>query len=110
MSHDSLGEFEKLVMLAVIHLGEGAYGAGIIGELERRARRNTTPGAVYVALGRLEKKGMVRSRLGESSPTRGGRPKRFYTVETDGIEALRRAQAEWKAMAAGLTPLLEEKP
>ena len=50
------------------------------------------------------------SRLGESSPTRGGRPKRFYTVETDGIEALRRAQAEWKAMAAGLTPLLEEKP
>lgn len=109
MPHESLGEFEKLVMLAVLHLGEEAYGAGIIEELEKRAGRKATPGAIYVALGRLEKKGMVRSRLGESSPTRGGRPKRFYAVEAEGLEALRRAQAEWAAMSDGLKPVLEPK-
>lgn len=107
MPHDSLGEFEKLVMMAVLHLGSEAYGASIIGELEARTGRNAAPGAVYVALGRLEKKGMVRSRLGASSPTRGGRPKRFYTVDPEGIEALRRAQAEWSAMAEGLGLILE---
>lgn len=107
MPHESLGEFEKLVMMAVLRLGGEAYGAGIIQELEGRTGRNAAPGAIYVALGRLEKKGMVRSRLGESNPTRGGRPKRYYAVEPEGIEALRRAQAEWKAMSDGLSPILE---
>lgn len=107
MPHDSLGEFEKLLMMAVLQLGEDAYGAGIIEELERRTGRTAAPGAVYVCLGRLEKKLMVVSRLGESSPARGGRPKRFYSVTRDGIEALRRARAEWRAMADGLDPILE---
>ena len=107
MPHDSLGEFEKLVMLAVIHLADEAYGATILEELEARAGRSSTPGAVYVALNRLEKKGMVRSTLGEPSPTRGGRPKRYYQVKPEGVEALRRAQAEWEAMAEGLSPILE---
>ena len=107
MPHESLGEFEKLIMLGILHLGEGAYGANIIEELERRAGRRATPGAIYVALRRLEKKGMVRSRLGESSPTRGGRPKRYYTVEPEGLEALRRARSEWAAMTDGLSPILE---
>ena len=107
MPHDSLGEFEKLVMLAILRLSRNAYGAAIIEELDARAGRQATPGAVYVALRRLEKKGMVTSRLGEPTPARGGRPKRYFQVEKDGVEALRRAQAEWAALAEGLDPVLE---
>jgi len=104
---DSLGEFEKLVMLAVLRLGPTAYGATIIEEMERRIGRAASAGAVYVALRRLEKKGMVSSRLGDPSPTRGGRPKRFFVVQAAGRDALRRAQREWDAMAEGLGALLE---
>ncbi len=107
MSRNSLGEFEKLVMLAVLHLGHEAYGASIIQELEERTGRTTSAGAVYVALRRLEKKGHVTSRLGESSPRRGGRPKRYFAVGREGIEALRRAQEDWAAMARGLEKTLE---
>ncbi len=107
MSRNSLGEFEKLVMLAVLHLGHEAYGAAIIQELEDRTGRTTSAGAVYVALRRLEKKGHVTSRLGEPSPRRGGRPKRFFAVGREGVEALRRAQEDWAAMARGLEGTLE---
>ena len=107
MPTDSLGEFEKLVMLAVLRLGPAAYGATIVEELEGRTGRPTSPGAVYVALRRLEKKGMVSSRLGDPSPTRGGRPKRFFRVEDGGTEALRRARSAWDAMSEGLDTLLE---
>ena len=107
MSKTSLGEFEKLVMLALLHLGDDAYGATIIRELEERTGRATSAGAVYVALRRMEKKGLVASRLGEPSPQRGGRPKRFFTVSGDGVEALRRAAEDWTAMMAGLEATLE---
>lgn len=107
MSKTSLGEFEKLVMLAVLHLGDDAYGATIIRELEERTGRATSAGAVYVALRRLEKKGLVTSRLGSPTPRRGGRPKRFFSVHADGVEALRRASEDWAAMAAGLEATLE---
>jgi DNA-binding PadR family transcriptional regulator len=102
VSQSSLGEFEKLVMLAVLNLGREAYGATIIQELEERTGRTVSAGAVYVALRRLEKKAMVSSHLGKPSPKRGGRPKRFFAVNADGIEALRRAQEDWTAMARGL--------
>ena len=107
MSRNSLGEFEKLVMLAVLHLGHEAYGAAIIQELEERTGRTTSAGAVYVALRRLEKKGHVTSRLGEPSPQRGGRPKRYFVVGHEGVEALRRSQEDWAAMARGLEKTLE---
>lgn len=106
MGRSSLGEFEKLVMMAVLHLGDGAYGAAIIEELEQRTGRTTSAGAVYVALRRLEKKGLVGSRLGAPSPRRGGRPKRYFAVNRDGIEALRRAQEDWTAMVRGLEETL----
>ena len=89
-------------MLAVLHVETDAYGATITRELEQRTGRAISVGAVYVALRRLEKKGLVTSRLGEPSPRRGGRPKRFFTVLKDGIEALRRASQDWTAMASGL--------
>ena len=106
MSKGSLGEFEKLVMLAVLHLGREAYGATVIQELEERTMRTVSAGAVYVALRRLEKKGMVSSRLGKPSPQRGGRPKRFFSVNHEGVEALRRAQEDWTAMVSGLKEVL----
>lgn len=107
MSRDSLGEFEKLVMLAILQLGQGAYGATILQELESRIGRTASAGAVYVALQRLEKKGMVSSELGEPSPQRGGRPKRYFTVSGEGLEALRRAREAWDTMSEGLDRLLE---
>ena len=106
MSKGSLGEFEKLVMLAVLHLGREAYGATVIQELEERTMRTVSAGAVYVALRRLEKKGMVSSRLGKPSPQRGGRPKRFFSVNHEGVEALRRSQEDWTAMVSGLKEVL----
>jgi len=107
VSRGSLGEFEKLVMLALLHLGENAYGATIVQELEARTGRVASAGAVYVALRRLEQKDLVASRLGEPSPRRGGRPKRFFTVTGEGLEALRRAQEDWAAMTKGLDETLE---
>ena len=106
MSKNSLGEFEKLVMLAVLHLGRQAYGATIIQELEERTTRTVSAGAVYVALRRLEKKEFVTSRLGKPNPKRGGRPKRFFSVKREGIEALRRVQEDWTAMVSGLQEVL----
>jgi PadR family transcriptional regulator, regulatory protein PadR len=102
-----LGEFERLVLLAILRLGERAYGATVIEELERRTQRAVASGAVYVALRRLEQKGMVSSHLGDPTPERGGRAKRFLRVEASGLEALREARAEWEAMTAGLEGLLE---
>ncbi len=106
MPRETIGEFEKLVMMAVLHLGEGAYGATIIQELDRRTGRAAGAGAVYVALKRMEKKGMVTSWLGESSPHRGGRPKRYFRVRPDGVQAIKRAQEAWQAMYDGLEDVL----
>lgn len=106
MSKSSLGEFEKLVMLAVLRLGREAYGATIIQELEERTGRTVSAGAVYVSLRRLEKKALVGSHLGEPSPRRGGRPKRFFSVTAEGVEALRRAREDWAALTRGLDGIL----
>lgn len=103
---DTLGGFEKLLLLAVVRLGEDAYGAAIFDELAKRTERETSPGAVYVTLKRLEAKGMLSSRRGESTPERGGRPKRTYAIEPAGLDALRDARREWDAMADGLDDLL----
>ena len=106
MSRDSLGEFEKLVLLAVVRLGGEAYGAPIIREIEDRTGRTVTAGAVYVALRRLEKKAVVRSEFGPPTPERGGRPKRFFQITSHGLRTLQAARREWEAMTAGLEGLL----
>lgn len=98
----TLGGFEKLLLLAILRLGDNAYGAAIFDELAERTQRDTSPGAVYVALRRLEAKGMVRSRSGAPTPERGGRSKKIYAMERAGLAALREAQREWTAMADGL--------
>ena len=106
---DTLGGFEKLLLLAILRLKEDAYGASIFEELERRTDRDTSPGAVYVTLRRLEAKGMVRGQEGPPTPERGGRAKKIYSIEPAGLSALQAARREWDAMADGLDALLTEE-
>ncbi len=87
-----LGEFEQMVLLALLQLKENAYGAAIRQLLDQQIKRTVALGALYATLERLEKKGLVSSKLGEATPERGGRPKRFFKVTNDGLKALQRAK------------------
>jgi PadR family transcriptional regulator, regulatory protein PadR len=86
-------------------LGDRAYGVTIRTEISERAGRTVAPGALYTALDRLEDKGLVKSRVGEPSPQRGGRAKRFFTVTASGAKALARAQLAFQRMLEGLDVL-----
>ena len=97
-----LGEFEQLVLLALLRVGEGAYGMAIRREIETRAERNVSIGAVYATLDRLEEKGLVKSRLGEISENRGGRAKKCFTMTGAGARALERSQQAFRQMLEGL--------
>jgi DNA-binding PadR family transcriptional regulator len=88
-----LGEFEQMVLLAVLREEGEGYGMSIRRELEERAGREVSIGAVYATLDRLEEKGFVRSRDGEATPVRGGRARRHFELTTDGAGALRTARA-----------------
>jgi DNA-binding PadR family transcriptional regulator len=101
---DTLGEFELSVLLAVAHLGEGAYGVSIRHQIEDRTRREISIGALYTALDRLERKGFVRTTASEPSPERGGRRKRLVHLTTAGVAALRRSREVMEQMWAGLSP------
>ena len=86
---DSLGQFEQLVLSAIVTLGDKAYGVTIQEKVEQLAdRKPASPGAVYVTLDRLEDKGLVRSWLADPTPERGGRRKRYYEVQAAGERAL----------------------
>jgi DNA-binding PadR family transcriptional regulator len=99
-----LGEFEQLVLLALIRLGDEAYGMAVRRELETRAERDVAIGAVYATLDRLEGKGLVKSRLGATSDDRGGRPKKCFTITGAGARALERSQQALRHMLEGLPP------
>jgi DNA-binding PadR family transcriptional regulator len=88
MSRSPLGEFELTVMLVLISLGSDAYGVPISRELEKQSGREVSVGSVYAALERLEKKGLVSSRLGDPTPERGGRAKRFFQVTRQGLRQI----------------------
>jgi PadR family transcriptional regulator PadR len=83
-----LGEFEHLVLAAALRLGEGAYGAALMREIEERTGRSVQAGSVYITVQRLEEKGLVTCALGEPDEGRGGRPKRFVTPTPEGVRAL----------------------
>ena len=104
---DNLGDFEQLVMLAVLRLDDDAYGTSIREELKVRAERDVSPGAIFTALERLESRGLVSSRYGEPTAERGGRSKRFYKLTADGRRALARALRTVRRMLQGLEPKLE---
>ena len=80
-----LGEFELILLLAILHLGEEAYGVPISREIERHRGRNVAIGSVYAALERLEAKGLVTSSLGHPTPERGGKAKRYFRITKEGL-------------------------
>jgi DNA-binding PadR family transcriptional regulator len=98
----NLGEFEQLILLAILRLGDDAYGVTIRAELADRAGRDVAPGALYTALERLETKGLVTSRMSDPTPQRGGRAKRHVTVTAAGLRALRRAVQAYQRLLDGL--------
>jgi DNA-binding PadR family transcriptional regulator len=104
MTRSFHGEFEQLVLLAILRLGADAYGTSIRHEIEERTGRSVTVGALYSALERLEGKGFLRAELGEPTPQRGGRARRHYTVLPVGLAELRRARRALARMWDGLEP------
>lgn len=100
----SLGEFEQLVLLAIVHQDDDAYGVTIRREIERRTRRAVTVGALYTALDRLEVKGLLTSTMSLPTRERGGRSKRFFKVTRAGQKALVRSRDTMTRMWAGLQP------
>jgi len=97
-----LGELEQIVLLALIRLGDNAYGVPIRQQIERRTQRSLSIGALYRTLERLEDKGFVSSRTGDPTPERGGRAKRFFRAEPLGLRALRRTRDALDVMWEGL--------
>jgi PadR family transcriptional regulator PadR len=101
-SRDYLGEFEHIVILALLRLGDRAYGVTVRQEIEARTGREVSIGAIYATLDRLETKGYVRSQFGEPTPERGGRSKRFFHVTAKGMSAVNRTHRAVQRMSQGL--------
>jgi DNA-binding PadR family transcriptional regulator len=99
---ESLGEFEQLVLLAIVRLGPDAYGTTIRHEIEERTGRMIAVGALYTALERLERKGYVDSKLSDPTPQRGGRARRHYRLRAPGAAALKRSREALSRMWAGI--------
>lgn len=97
-----LGEFEQIVLLAVVRLGGDGYGMTIRREIERRTRRSVTIGPVYSTLRRLESKGYIQSSTGDPTPVRGGRATRHFRACAEGVEALRAARGMLDQMWEGV--------
>jgi PadR family transcriptional regulator len=108
MPASPLGEFEQLVLLAVLRLGRDAYGASVTLEIERQSGRDVSMAAVHTTLDRLEQKSLTRSRLGEPTPQRGGKRKRHYEVTPAGVRALQHSMRALRRMTKGLEGLLGE--
>jgi len=100
-----LGEFELMVLLALIRLGDGAYGVPISREIEQRSGREVALGSVYAALERLEEKGLATSRLGDPTAERGGRAKRYFRVTAQGLRDVREVQHTLVSLWGGLPEL-----
>ena len=102
----AIGEFEQLILFALVRLGADAYGVSIRAEIEKRTGRPISAGALYTALDRMEKRGLVASRLGEPTPQRGGKRKRLYTLQPAGERALARVYESMRLMANGVATRL----
>ena len=106
---EALGELEQLILLAVLRLEEEAYGVRIVDELASRTGRKISRPSVYLTLGRLEEKGLLRSRMGDPTPERGGRAKRFYVVSATAMALLRESRRAYLNLCSGLEPLLDRR-
>jgi DNA-binding PadR family transcriptional regulator len=107
MTAQALGEFEHLLLLTILRLDAGAFGADIARELEQRAERRVSRGALYTSLDRLEQKGLVRWALAPGTPERDGLPRRCYAVTPTGLAALRDSRDRLRRMWRGLEHLLK---
>jgi PadR family transcriptional regulator PadR len=99
---DYLGEFEHIVLLGLLRLGDRAYGVTVRQEIEARTAREVSIGAIYATLDRLQAKGYVKSRLGEPTAERGGRSKRFFQVTAKGMTAVNRTHRTLERLTDGL--------
>jgi DNA-binding PadR family transcriptional regulator len=103
---EHLGIFEQAVLLALVRpqtdLGKEGYGRAILKEIEHRLQREVSAGAVYATLDRLEAKGLISSELGPGTPVRGGRPKRHYRIEADGLRSLSDVRSATNRLWAGI--------
>jgi DNA-binding PadR family transcriptional regulator len=105
----SLGEFELLVLLATISLGDAAYPVAIANDIESRTGRKASRTTVLITLERLEDKDLVSSRYGDATPERGGRPKRFFKPKPRGLNAVRESVARIETMTKGLADILRPR-
>ena len=105
-----LGQHELMVMLAVLRLGREAYGVPIAAEIAERTGREMLQGSVYAILERLEIKGLVASRMGDATPQRGGRAKRYFALTAEGVRQVRQAQRALEALWVGLPQTSGAKP
>jgi len=101
-----LGEFEQLLLFALLELGDEANGVTIRRLIEDKTGRLVSPGAIYTAMERLAGRGFVSAEIGDSTPARGGRRRKLYRIEAAGAEALQRSFSALTQMAKGLTPKL----
>ncbi|GAC1658895.1 MAG: hypothetical protein NVS4B3_26610 [Gemmatimonadaceae bacterium] len=99
---DTLGTFEQAVLLAVVRLGDEAYGRAVLAEVTRRMERDVAPGAVHATLDRLERKGLLSSRLGTGTPARDGRARRYYRLRSAGVRSLNDARSTVESLWRGL--------
>jgi DNA-binding PadR family transcriptional regulator len=97
-----LGEFEQIVLLAILRLPDDAYGVTIAAEIAECTGREPSAGALYTTLDRLETKALVTSRMGDPTPQRGGRAKRYYQVTKSGLAAVVGAQRSYQRLLDGL--------
>ncbi len=104
-----LGDFELTVLLAILRLGDEAYGAEILREIDQRTGRSVSGGALYITLDRMESKRLIKSRLGDPSANRGGRPRRYVTVTEKGFAAVRESRDAMLSMMGGLDSMFRRQ-
>ena len=108
MAHQGLGEFEQMVLLAILHLEGEAYGVPIVDEIERRTGRSVSRAAVYVTLRRMERKGLLSSWMSEPMPERGGKARRSFRLKRPAVVLLRESRRAMDGMWKGLDPALSD--
>ena len=105
MDRRHLTDFELMILLAILRIGEEAYGVPIAREIEETGRRRVLVAAIYAALDRLEDNGLVTSSFGDPTPERGGRSKRFFKVTAKGLKAVKETQRAFTALWSGIPQL-----
>lgn len=104
----NLGEFEQLILLAILRIDNKSYGTQISDTIEQFGKRDTNFGALYTTLSRLENKGLVISELGEATAKRGGRAKKYFSVTAIGQSAVKRSVSAIINMSKGLDPIFDQ--